>query len=228
VDVLLSPSAYTAERHRDAGLRIPIHVLPSFTQLTGLDEPLELPERPTFLFVGRVTAAKGILELAEEFSQLPEYDLLVLGEGDLLRKLRARYAQYSNLRFLGAVPHDEVVSMYRRATAVIVPSLAPEVFPLSIIEALACGTPAIVRNAGGTREAIDQTGGGIVYKSSAELHQALQRLTTETIRRNLAERAREGYRRHYSQEVYLERYLSLIDALLARKRHGSVTAAPRH
>jgi glycosyltransferase involved in cell wall biosynthesis len=220
VDALLSPSQYTAARHRMAGLSPLIHVLPLFTDL-DLErvDPYVPPSRPCFLFVGRVTASKGIVPLLEEFSTLPDYDLLIVGDGDLRPELQLKYARHPHIRFLGALQHRELVPVYRKATALVLPSLAPEVFPLSILEAFACGTPAIVHHSGGSREAVDTTGGGMVYESQAELRLALRELAVKAdLRHALGQRARAGHEQHYSQERYLDRYMDLIETIAEKKR----------
>jgi glycosyltransferase involved in cell wall biosynthesis len=220
VDALLSPSHYTATRHRAAGFAPPIHVLPLFTDLddhTGA--PSDPPRRPCFLFVGRVTASKGIVPLLKEFSTLPDYDLWIVGDGDLRPTLERDYAPHPHIRFAGALPHHELVAMYRQATALVLPSLAPEVFPLTILEAFACGTPAIVHHSGGSREAVETTGGGIVYDSASELRAALRSLAVNAdFRELLAQRARAGYEQHYTRDHYLDRYLDVIKTIAEKKR----------
>lgn len=219
VDALVSPSEYTAGRHREAGLTVPIHVLPTFSSLNPgpivKDEPIG---RPCFLYVGRVTASKGIGVLLQEFVRLPEYDLLIVGDGDLRLTLQRQYSESRHIRFLDARPQGQLVPLYQKATALVLPSLAPEVFPLSILEAFACGTPAIVHHAGGSREAIDKTGGGLVYESPEDLHQALSTLATDpTLREAMGRRGRAGYERYYSQERYLSHYLNLIETIRQKK-----------
>jgi glycosyltransferase involved in cell wall biosynthesis len=117
--------------------------------------------------------------------------------------------------------------LYGAATALLLPSLAPEVFPLSILEAFACGTPAIVHNAGGSREAIDQTGGGFVYQTSDELRRAVCLLAEDsTLRDDLGRRAQDGYQQHYSRARYLDGYLDLIHTIKAAKQ-GIVVSGSR-
>ena len=219
VDALLAPSEFTAQQHRAAGLITPIDVLPTFSSLDpGSLMRRVLGERPRFLFVGRVTASKGIGVLLEEFARLPEFDLDVVGEGDLRHALQEQYAEHSHIRFLGSIPQPRLVSAYQRATALILPSLAPEVFPLTVLEALACGTPAVVHDAGGNREAVEQTGGGFVYHSREELRRMLSALAQDsTLQETLAQRARSGYERFYTRAHYLTRYLGLIDAIGQKK-----------
>jgi glycosyltransferase involved in cell wall biosynthesis len=214
-DALLAPSEYTASRHREAGLKPPIHVVPLFSAIEPRTVGLLPPrDRPRFLFVGRLFAPKGIVPLLQEFTSLPDYDLDVIGDGEMRAELERRFAGFRNIRFLGRIPQSELVPAYQDATALVFPSLVPETFGLSIVEAMACGTPVIVRDAGGCRELVDATGAGFVYKTSEQLQQALSRLANEPgLREILARRAREGFLRLYTPQRHLERYLAHVDAI---------------
>lgn len=219
VDAFLAPSEFTAQQHRAAGFTTPIDVLPTFSSLEPGPRMRRVSgKRPRFLFVGRLTASKGIGFLLEEFARLPEFDLQVIGDGELRQALQDQYAEHRHIRFLGSVPQHQLVGEYQSATALILPSLAPEVFPLTVLEALACGTPAVVHDAGGNREAVEKTGGGFVYRSGEELRQILSRLAQDTtLRETLAQRARIGYEEFYSRERYMVRYLGFIDAIGKKK-----------
>jgi glycosyltransferase involved in cell wall biosynthesis len=223
VDALLSPSEFTAAYHRASGIRAPIRVLPTFSSLdpsasTGGTTHASAATRPRFLYVGRLTASKGIASLLEDLAALRDVELCIAGDGDLLEPLRRRYAGLEHVRFLGRLPQRDLVPLYRSAAALVLPSLAPEVFPLSVLEAFACGTPAIVHDAGGSREAVDATGGGFVYRSRDELRDAVAALARDpSLRADLGERARAGYERHYSEERYATRYLDLVARLASEK-----------
>ena len=87
-----------------------------------------------------------------------------------------------------------------------------------MIESFACGTPAIVHAAGGNREAIDATGGGYVYESREELHQALTVLAENSrIRERLGQCARKGFEQYYTEKLYISAYLDIIGAIQHRK-----------
>jgi glycosyltransferase involved in cell wall biosynthesis len=225
VDALLAPSEFTAERHREAGLRPLIHVLPLFSDLEPRS-PIEkgAKGRPYFLYVGRVTSSKGICVLLEDFLPIRDYDLIVVGDGDLRPALQRRYAGSPHIHFLGPRSRHELIPLYQKATALILPSLAPESFGLSVIESFACGTPAIVHAAGGNREAIDATGGGYVYESREELYQALTALAEDSrVREMLGGRARKGYEQYYTEKRYLSVYLDLIGGIQRHKGIAPVT-----
>jgi len=218
VDALIAPSAYTARRHAEAGIA-GIRLLPTFADLQVAEREYAPPARPRFVFAGRVTASKGIDGLVETFSRLPQFDLDVVGLGDLLEPLRQRYARCGWIRFLGHAPHADMVHHYRDATAMILPSLAPEVFPLCVLEAFACSTPAIVRDAGGAPEAVAASGAGFVYRNEAELLDAVGRLTADReLRRRLGDRARASFLASYTEERYLDGYLALVHEILDAKR----------
>ena len=211
VDALLAPSEFTGQQHRAAGFTTPIIVLPTFSSLEPeCVVPHVSGERPRFLFVGRLTASKGIRFLLEDFATLPEFDLDVIGDGELRQLLQAQYVGHPHIRFLGSVPQQQLVNAYQSATALILPSLAPEVFPLTVLEALACGTPVVVHDAGGNREAIEKTGGGFVYRTAEELRCHLFILAQNpTVRETLAQRARIGYEQFYFSRTL---YVSLFSA----------------
>jgi glycosyltransferase involved in cell wall biosynthesis len=130
--------------------------------------------------------------------------------------LTAAYAKHSNIRFLGKVDHDKLVEHYTGAAAVVFPSLVPETFGLTIVEAAACGTPAIVAEAsGGAAELVKSTGGGMLYDGEAELAAAIRQLVDDrSFRDQLGARARAGYLARFTKEHHLAGYLSHVKEVL--------------
>jgi glycosyltransferase involved in cell wall biosynthesis len=217
VDQLIAPSAFTAEKH--AALERAIEVLPLFA---ACPPPAEVaPVSPsTFVVVGRVTASKGVEPLLRVFARLPHLQLLVMGDGDQRPALEQAYAASPNIRFLGALPQAELAKHYAAAVALILPSIAPETFGLGVVEAAACGTPALVTaGAGGAVEIIQQTGGGLIYRNEGELAAALRDLSTQPdLRQRLGAAARAGYAAHHTLDRHLDRYEALIARVLEQKR----------
>ena len=120
--------------------------------------------------------------------------------------------------FLGHLSGHQLRSLYRQAVAVIMPSLCFEVLPLVPLEALSQETPVIVRNLGGMPEIVDQSGGGFVYDTEAELPGLLDQLLDDPERRReLGRKGYEAYQREWTAEVHVKRYLALIAELAAKK-----------
>ena len=219
IDLLISPSHYTARRHRAAGVERPIHVLPLFSTIKGGPSTRRaLAHSSRFLYVGRLTASKGIVPLVEYFTSVPQYELCVVGDGELRRALEDRCVGRSNIRLLGAIAQTELAELYQSATALIVPSLAPETFGLAVVEALASGTPAVVRDAGGLRELIDRSGAGFVYHTDTELRNAVDSLAQDPqLRLELGKRAHAAYERYYSEARHIDAYLECVDGIQKKK-----------
>ncbi len=205
--------------HRANGIEAPIEVLPLFSSLEGAAAAgAEHPRR--VVFAGRITALKGIETLLRVVSKMADIELFVLGQGELRGLLTAAYAQHPNIRFFGKVEQDQLVEYYASAAAIVFPSLVPETFGLTIVEAAACGTPAIVaKSSGGAAELVSTTGGGLLYEGDEELAAAIRRLVEDRpFRDELGVRARAGYEQRYTKEHHIAGYLSQIDEILQDKR----------
>jgi glycosyltransferase involved in cell wall biosynthesis len=215
VDAILAPSRFIALKHREGGVKRPIRLMHSFSK------PLPPPEatdyrsgRPLFVYAGRVEPSKGVAHLVRAFRERPGYDLLVAGDGSLLERMRREYADCPHIRFLGPLPHGEVAALYEAALAVISPTWGPEAFCLVNIEALSCGTPVIGRRAGGSVEAIEKTGGGLIYEREEDLLPLVDRVAGDPgLRADLADRAARGYRDYFSEERWMEQYFELIEEI---------------
>lgn len=225
VDCFIAPSRFTAEQHRASGISQPIRVVPLFSYLSPDEYGDESDGNLTFITVGRITASKGIAELVDSFSKWPDLILRVVGDGDLLEPLKIKYQRFGNIQFLGQMPQQSLQQLYRQSTALILPSLAPETFGLTVVEAFACGVPAIVRIAGGNRETIDQSAAGFLYQNEEQLRAAIQQFKDKAaLRAQLGSTARAAYEEHYTEARHIERYLELVNELLVAKGNEDVSS----
>ena len=217
VDTFISPSRFTKDKHHQMGLNIPIVHLPNFVPPVELSSSTveeaigEALNEPYFLFVGRLEKLKGLQTLIPVFRHYQKAQLLIAGTGDYEPELKQLARDNANIRFLGYVSGQPFQTLYRRAVAVIVPSICFEVFPSVIIEAFRQQTPAIVRNLGGMPEIIEESGGGIVYDTEEELVAAMDQLLAKpSYRDELGRSGYQTYQRNWTAEVHLERYFELI------------------
>ena len=83
-----------------------------------------------------------------------------------------------------------------------------------LLEAFREGTPVIARRLGPYPEIIEPSGGGILFESPAELAGALHRLAGDAaLRSQLGQAAQHAFRRLWSEEVVLQRYLGLVASI---------------
>lgn len=216
VDLFLSPSRFTLEEHRRRGFTRPMRHLPYFLPAAeaevGFDPPPVPTRRPYFLFVGRLEKLKGLQLLIERFRAERELDLVVAGDGAYAGELRRQASGLGNVHFLGTVHPFALPSLYRNAVALIVPSIGFEVFGIVILEAFAQRTPVIVRDSGALPEAVAESGGGYVYRTEAELTEAIERLRRDpALRAELGTRGHQALRERWSEEPHLVGYFAAIE-----------------
>jgi glycosyltransferase involved in cell wall biosynthesis len=228
VDCFLMPSRFTLERHRVDGLDRPMVHLPCFVPSAGASHRPQrprLPERPYFLYVGRLEKIKGVQELVRLFQDYDHADLAVVGTGSQAAALQAEARSLRHVTFMGQLHPSSLGELYRQAIAVVVPSLCYETFGLTAAEALAHGTPVIARRIGALTEIIDQSGGGFVFTTPAECLQAMERLRRDPeLRATLGQRGLRTATQCWSTEAHLDRYLNLVMGLL--EKPGGGTANP--
>ena len=224
VDVLISPSRFSISKHHQMGLNVPIVYLPHFLPSLEVGSPSsegdvgEAPEEPYFLFVGRLEKLKGLQTLIPTFRHYRKALLLIAGAGSYEPRLRQLAEGNVNVRFLGYLPTRQLQTLYRRAVAVIVPSICFEMFPLVVIEAFRQQTPAIVRNLGGVPEIIKESGGGFVYDTEEELVAAMDQLSANpSFRDELGRRGYQAYQQKWTAEAHLKHYFALIREIAAAR-----------
>jgi len=116
------------------------------------------------LYVGGLDWRKNIARVVEAFELLPDslrcnLQFHIAGDAPEQMKLdisdlwKKRALPQKNLKILGHVSDLALVELYRKARAVIQPSLM-EGFGLTALEAMSCGTPVIAASAGALPEVI--------------------------------------------------------------------------
>jgi glycosyltransferase involved in cell wall biosynthesis len=123
------------------------------------------PPRPTIAFIGRLVSSKGVRELFSAAKILKEqnraFELLIIGDGPERSSLEefARHAEISSMvRFVGHLEVMDLDNMLDSALAVVVPSLAGEVFGMVIAENMLRGKAIVASDLGAFTEVLDDTG----------------------------------------------------------------------
>lgn len=167
------------------------------------------PERRSgFLWVHRLVPYKQPLLVAESFRGL-DARLTMVGVGPLEAELRASLPDNVELR--GWVDRDELVELYRGAEGFI--HVGEEDFGISMVEALAAGTPVVGLARGGATDIVRDGIDGLLIDDAdlASLRTAIAGIRARDWNRGvLSDRARE-----FSTERFVERMRAIIDPLLA-------------
>ena len=147
----------------------------------------EAPKSPTPLVVaaGRLVAVKRHHELIESLVALkarhPALEAVLVGEGPERHALTHRIAGHdagSWLTLAGRLPQAELVALYRRAWVLTSASLR-EGWGMTITEAAACGTPAVVTDINGHADAVVPGRSGLLVDGPAGLVDGLDTVLSD-------------------------------------------------
>ncbi|PSQ96748.1 MAG: hypothetical protein BRD55_05590 [Bacteroidetes bacterium SW_9_63_38] len=151
-----------------------------YTETSGRNE-----DGSPFLFAGRLIEGKGIFVLADALKRLDgslSLHLIVAGEGRHESDFREQVNSLDSIKvtFAGRLTARDLVPLYERARALIVPSTThKEGNPLVIAEALFAGTPVIASDQPPMIESVGDAGIIVEQGDVAELADAIRRLGTD-------------------------------------------------
>jgi glycosyltransferase involved in cell wall biosynthesis len=213
----------------------PVRVVKGGVEASRFTPAASPVRREHVLFVGPLTPSKGIDRLIRALP--PGLPLVVCGRpcheeyAGLLRSL----AEGKPVEFLTDADGDQLIDLYRRAWAVVLPSVhvdcygraheAPEHLGLALLEAMACGTPAIASRVGGMPEYVRDGVTGFLFDTPDELTARLGELASDpNLADRLGRRGREEVERDYHHRAAGSKLAAVYGAMLGRAA-GSEWAA---
>ena len=132
-----------------------------------------------FGYVGRIAPDKGLHLIFEALDQLRDvgpFELRIVGKAqetlaqDYLDRLLAGYSGPAAIDILGYRAPDELASVLSQIDVLIVPSLVPEAFGLTVVEAFSVGRPVIVSKSGALPELVrDGIDGFVVGRNDSHV-----------------------------------------------------------
>ena len=185
------------------------------------------PHERSVLYVGRMERSslwKGVRHLIDAvplvLRSVPDLTVDLVGAGDDVPSLR-HYASSKGLerivKFHGALDGPELVERYRRASLVVLPStLAAESFGMVLLEAAACGRPAVASRVGGIPSAVldGETGLLVPPGDVGALAEAVTTiLNDDDFARSLGRRAAERARAEFSWDARVDATREILEGV---------------
>jgi glycosyltransferase involved in cell wall biosynthesis len=120
------------------------------------------------------------------------------------------------VEFIGEIHERQKAEFLGNARALVFPIDWPEPFGLTMIEAMACGTPVLAFNCGAVPEIIEAGITGVVVDTMEQAIEALPR-TIELDRKMIRQRFEQRFSGARMAEDYVAVYRSLLDSSRSRK-----------
>jgi glycosyltransferase involved in cell wall biosynthesis len=207
----LCPSLFLLEKLRARGfaperlVHLPLFVDPA--RFGGVGES-EAGLGEHAIFVGRLSAEKGLRTLLQAAAAAREVPLVIAGDGPLAPELAriVRDQSLTHVTLAGRLSGEALVERWRRARFTLVPSECYENFPLAAAESFALGKPVVGSRLGGVAELVGAEGerGRLVPpRDPSALAQAMRALwAVPEEAQAMGRSARAEVNRRYTPEVH--------------------------
>jgi len=227
VDTYITLSRFGKEKLSAGGLPVAkMHIKPNF---------LPHPPEPSFgdgkyiIFLGRLTPEKGVDTLLEGFKILRtrsniDISLKIVGGGPLLNSLRSKIEskKIPGVELLGMKSHAECMDLLRNAQFMVMPTACYEMFPLTPIEAFACGKPVVASRLGALAEIVEDGRTGLLFEpqSAADLAAKMRRLLgSRDACADMGKRARAEFEKRYMAERNFEVLMNIYEKTVERYKN---------
>jgi 1,2-diacylglycerol 3-alpha-glucosyltransferase len=188
---VIAPTPARRDQLRGMGVTVPIAVVPNGLNLAEFAAPHReqwrarwnlRPDEVAVGYLGRIGPEKRCELLVRSFARLPRQPavrLVIAGDGPslpALERLAAAIGLRDTVTFAGAVPHEEIASCHA-AFDIFALASPLETMPMSLLEAMAAGRPAVAFDVPGPRDVIvDGVTGLLAEDSEQALAATLEKL----------------------------------------------------
>lgn len=134
------------------------------------------------IYIGTIQPRKNLVRLIEAVSKIENLNLIIAGKQGWMYeetlKAPKGFGIEERVKFTGFLPDDELAKLLRGAQAFILPSLW-EGFGITVVEAMACGTPVIVSNVSSLPEIVGKAGLLVDPYSVDQIEQAIRTIVSD-------------------------------------------------
>lgn len=169
------------------------------------------PTGDYILYYGRIHPDKGTKE-AVEIARALDMKLIIAGiiqDEDYFNRYVQPFLKEGKIEYIGSVGKDTREALLGNALVLLHPINFSEPFGLSVIEAMACGTPVIACSKGSMPELITDGENGFLVETAEEISEKVKIIYSID-----RKRCRETVEKRFSKEIMAKRYIEVYREIL--------------
>jgi glycosyltransferase involved in cell wall biosynthesis len=174
------------------------------------------------LFVGRLSAEKGVDTLLRAWNSLGEVPLRIIGDGPLREVVDNAIAP--GVVLCGWKKPVEVAAEMAQAAFLVLPSNWPENFPMTIVEAYCQGLPIIASRIGALSDIIEDGATGLLF-SAGDANEFAAKVDWAyrhpEAMRMMGSNARRMYEEKYTPSINIVQLLAIYEAAIEQSRSAA-------
>jgi glycosyltransferase involved in cell wall biosynthesis len=218
VDCYIALSQFAARKFVEGGL--PAHKITVKPNFVLPDPGMGNDSGDYALFIGRLSSEKGPDILLNAWKHVRAcVPLLIIGDGQMRGRLKAEFQYDPRVRFCGQMRRAEVFEALKHARFLVFPSRNYESFPVTIVEAYACGVPVIASAMGAMEEIVADGRTGLLFRPGDSEHLA-EKIEWAWNHADDLKQMRHECRREFELQYSAERNYQLLMAIYDRVLSG--------
>ena len=169
---------------------------------------------------GMAQGLEAVVEAAYLLRQTKGLEFRFIGEGPVKTALvrRAESLGLVNVRFLPAMPREEVRSILASSDIIVVPLARPlfGAVPSKLYEAMASGVPVVVATGGGAHRIVEESGAGLSVTpgNAHEIAEAIQRLALDAdLRQKCGQAGREYVCSYFDRKLWVAKLAQYVEEI---------------
>jgi glycosyltransferase involved in cell wall biosynthesis len=155
------------------------------------------------IIFGRLSQDKGIVTVINAWKSIRNVPLIITGDGEMKEFVQNAAAENPSIDYRGFTDRDSLFHLIKGARFIVMASMMYEVFPMTLLEAFACGVPIIASRGGAIPEIVKDGITGLLFDPNnpvdlAEKSQWLWNHPEEAVRMGV--NARHEFEEKYTPE----------------------------